>query len=187
MSVNLTKGQKVDLVKESGEQIVKFDAGLGWDTADTGADFDLDVSVFANKEDGKVLNEKYFVFYNNLKSPCEGIIHTGDNLTGEGEGDDEVVKFDMSKIPADVNEMVIAVDIYQAKQRNQNFGQVENAFCRVLADGEESIRYDLSEDFSTETALVMGRIYRHNGAWKFSAEGKAFPAMSDIRAKYGVN
>ena len=186
MSILLTKGSKVKLEKEDGSQIVRFDAGLGWDTADNGQDFDLDVSVVANKADGKVLNEKYFVYFNNEDSPCKGIHHTGDNLTGEGDGDDETIQFDLSKIPAEVNEMVITVNVYEAVNRNQNFGQVENAFCRIIADGVETHKYDLTEDFSTETALVMGRIYRHGGGWKFAAEGKPFADLKTIISQYGL-
>lgn len=156
-------------------ELPRFTIGLGWDTntSDTGADFDLDASAFILGSNGKILADEYFVFYNNLKSPDGAVEHTGDNLTGEGEGDDESIKIDLSKIDPRAEEIIFVVTIHQAAERRQNFGQVRNAFIRIYdtTTGEETLRYDLDEDFSVETAVEFGRLYKRNGAWKFEAIG----------------
>ena len=165
--INLEKGQRVAV------ELPRFTIGLGWDTntSDTGADFDLDASAFILGSNGKILADEYFVFYNNLKSPDGAVEHTGDNLTGEGEGDDEQIK--LSKIDPRAEEIIFVVTIHQAAERRQNFGQVRNAFIRIYdtTTGEETLRYDLDEDFSVETAVEFGRLYKRNGAWKFEAIG----------------
>ena len=169
--INLEKGQRVAV------ELPRFTIGLGWDTntSDTGADFDLDASAFILGSNGKILADEYFVFYNNLKSPDGAVEHTGDNLTGEGEGegDDESIKIDLSKIDPRAEEIIFVVTIHQAAERRQNFGQVRNAFIRIYdtTTGEETLRYDLDEDFSVETAVEFGRLYKRNGAWKFEAIG----------------
>ena len=177
MGVNLSKGQKVSLEKSMTLALV----GLGWDTNkyDGGYDFDLDAAAFLLGDNGKVTCDEDFVFYNNLEHPSGAVKHTGDNLTGAGEGDDEVLLIDFTKIPANISKIAITVTIHDAQARNQNFGQVSNAFVRVAKrsgpedmTGEEAIRYDLAEDFSIETAIVVCEIYRRNGEWKFSAVGE---------------
>ncbi|KAA6300508.1 MAG: General stress protein 16U [Candidatus Ordinivivax streblomastigis] len=169
MAINLEKGQRVDV------KLPKFVIGLGWDAnaSSTGQDFDLDASVFVLGENKKLLADAYFVFYNNLKSPDEVVEHTGDNLTGEGDGDDESLKVDLSKINPSATEICIVVTIHKAKERNQNFGQVHNSFIRIynLDTNEELLKYELEEDFSIETAVEFGRIYKRNGEWKFEAVG----------------
>lgn len=172
-SISLTKGNKVDLTKDApGLQNAVL--GLGWDTNQSGgAAFDLDASVFMLNAAGKLSNDKNFVYFRNLKSPCGSVEHSGDNLTGVGDGDDESVYVDLQKVPADVNELHFIVNIYDAAARRQNFGQVKNAFIRIYDKNTsaEILRYDLSEDFSSQTAVLFGRLYRHNGAWKFEATG----------------
>ena len=169
MAIHLAKGQRVS------EELPKFTIGLGWDVnqSSTGTDFDLDASAFILGENGKILEDEYFVFYNNLKSPDGAVEHTGDNLTGEGEGDDESIRIDLSKIDPRATEITFVVTIHKADERRQNFGQVRNAFIRIYnADnGEEILRYDLDEDFSVETAVEFGRLYKRNGQWKFEAIG----------------
>jgi tellurium resistance protein TerD len=171
--------------------MTKMVVGLGWDTRATdGVDFDLDASVFMLGEDGKVVDEKSFIFYNNLKSTCGSVLHTGDNLTGEGDGDDESIKIDLSLVPAKVIKIAISVTIHDAGNRNQNFGQVSNAFVRILdeATGTEAVRYDLSEDYSVETAMNFGEIYRHNGEWKFKAIGQGFSGgLKPMAQEFGVS
>ena len=191
MAVSLAKGQKVDLTK-TNPGLKEILVGLGWDTNkyDGGKDFDLDSSVFMLGADGKVRNDKDFVFYGNLKHESGSVEHMGDNLTGKGEGDDEEIKIDLSKVPADVEKIDFTVTIYEAEQRKQNFGQVENAFIRVVnaATNEELIRYDLGEDFSIETAVVIGELYRNKGEWKFSAIGSGFSGgLASLGRNYGVN
>ncbi len=191
MAVSLAKGQKVDLTK-TNPGLKEILIGLGWDTNkyDGGKDFDLDSSVFMLGADGKVRNDKDFVFYGNLKHESGSVEHLGDNLTGKGEGDDEEIKIDLSKVPADVEKIDFTVTIYEAEQRKQNFGQVENAFIRVVnaATNEELIRYDLGEDFSIETAVVIGELYRNKGEWKFSAIGSGFSGgLASLGRNYGVN
>ncbi len=177
MAISLQKGQKVDLTK-SNPGLTKIIIGLGWDTNkyDGGKDFDLDSSVFMLNSEGKVIDEKNFVFFNNPQSPDGSVTHTGDNRTGEGEGDDEQIKIDLALVSANIAKISFAITIYEAAERNQNFGQVSNAYVRVLneASGEELIRYDLGEDFSIETAVVVGELYRHNSEWKFNAIGSGY-------------
>lgn len=172
-SISLTKGAKVDLSKDApGMQNAVL--GLGWDTNQAGgAAFDLDASVFMLNSAGKLPAQGNFVYFKNLKSPCESVEHSGDNLTGVGDGDDESVFVDLSKVPADINELHFIVNIYDAAARKQNFGQVKNAFIRIYDKDTkaEVLRYDLSEDFSAQTAVLFGRLYRHNEVWKFEASG----------------
>jgi tellurium resistance protein TerD len=190
MSVSLSKGGNVSLEK-AAPGMTKMIVGLGWDARATdGVDFDLDASVFLLGVDGKVIDDKSFIFYNNLKSTCGSVEHTGDNLTGEGDGDDEAIKINLSAIPAAVHKIVISVTIHDAEGRGQNFGQVSNAFVRVIdeANGKESIRYDLSEDYSIETAMNFGEIYRHKGEWKFKAIGQGFAGgLKPMTLEFGVN
>jgi len=177
MAISLQKGQKVDLTK-SNPGLTKIIIGLGWDVNkyDGGKDFDLDSSVFMLNSDGKVTNEKNFVFFNNPKSPDGSVNHTGDNRSGAGDGDDEQIKVDLAIVSSDVSKITFTITIHEAQERNQNFGQVSNAYVRVLneASGEELIRYDLGEDFSVETAVVVGELYRHNAEWKFNAIGSGY-------------
>lgn len=191
MAVSLAKGQKVDLTK-GRPGLKNILVGLGWDVNkyDGGKDFDLDSSVFMLGADSKVRSDKDFIFYGNLKHESGAVEHLGDNLTGKGEGDDEEIKIDLSKIPEDVEKIDFTVTIYEAEQRKQNFGQVENAFIRVVnADtNEELIRYDLGEDFSIETAVVIGELYRNKGEWKFNAIGSGFEGgLASLGRNYGVN
>ncbi len=190
MSVSLTKGGNVSLEKVA-PGMTKMVVGLGWDTRATdGVDFDLDASVFMLGEDGKVVDEKSFIFYNNLRSTCGSVLHTGDNLTGEGDGDDESIKIDLSLVPAKVTKIAVSVTIHDAGNRSQNFGQVSNAFVRILdeATGTEAVRYDLSEDYSVETAMNFGEIYRHNGEWKFKAIGQGFSGgLKPMAQEFGVS
>jgi len=190
MSVNLSKGQKVDLTK-TNPGLTKVFAGLGWDTNkyDGGNAFDLDTVAFLLDESGKIVDNNHMVYFHNLADPSNSVVHTGDNLTGEGCGDDEQIKIDFSKIPAIVNKIVFTVNIHEAVARGQNFGQVCNAFIRIAneATNEELIRYDLSEDFSIETSVVIGELYKHNGEWKFSAIGSGFQGGLDSLCKqYGL-
>ncbi|MFF7601450.1 TerD family protein [Streptomyces mirabilis] len=165
--------------------------GLGWDVrTTTGADFDLDASALLLNESGKVVSDQHFVFYNNLKSADGSVEHTGDNLTGEGEGDDESIKVNLAAVPADVTRIVFPVSIHDAENRGQSFGQVRNAFIRVAnqAGGAELARYDLSEDASTETAMVFGELYRNGAEWKFRAVGQGYASgLSGIASDFGVN
>lgn len=177
MAVNLSKGQKVDLTK-SNPGLSKVIVGLGWDTNkyDGGQDFDLDSSVFLLDANGKVASEADFVFYNNTKGAGGAVEHTGDNRTGEGEGDDEQVKVDLSAIPSSIEKVSFAITIHDGETRAQNFGQVNNSYVRILNEdtNEELIRYDLGEDFSIETAIVVGELYRHGSEWKFNAIGSGY-------------
>jgi len=190
MAVSLKKGGNVSLSKEA-PGLSKVTVGLGWDPRVTdGTDFDLDASVFVCGEDGKVLSDQHFVFYNNAKSPDGSVEHTGDNRSGEGEGDDEQVKITLSAVPADVKKLVFAVTIHDAGPRSQNFGQVANAFMRVInQDGEKELaRYDLSEDYSVETAMIFGEVYRHGDEWKFKAIGAGFEGgLGPLAKSHGVN
>jgi tellurium resistance protein TerD len=190
MSVSLSKGGNVSLSKEApGLRAVLV--GLGWDVrTTTGADFDLDASALMVGADGKILSDKHFIFFNNLTSPDGSVEHTGDNLTGEGEGDDEVIKMNLAGIPADVDKVVVAVSIYDADGRGQSFGQVRNAFIRVVNqdDNREITRYDLSEDASTETAMIFGELYRNGPEWKFRAVGQGYSTgLRGIAQDFGVN
>ena len=191
MAVSLTKGQKVDLTK-GNPGLVKIMVGLGWDTNryDGGADFDLDAAAFLLGAGSKVESDADFVFYGNLKHASGSVEHMGDNLTGEGEGDDEQIRVDLSKVPANVEHIAFTVTIYDYETRRQNFGQVSNAFIRIVdeSSGTELIRYDLGEDFSVETALVVGELYRNNGEWKFNAIGSGFQGgLHALCQNYGVN
>ena len=191
MAVSLKKGQKVDLTK-GNPGLKEVLVGLGWDTNryDGGKDFDLDASVFLLGANGKVASDDDFVFYGNLKHKTGGVEHLGDNLTGAGEGDDEQIKISLDKVPADVQKIDFTVTIYEADERKQSFGQVENAFIRVMdaANGKELIRYDLGEDFSIETAVVVGELYRHGGEWKFNAIGSGFEGgLKALGQNFGVN
>ncbi|SCD35977.1 tellurium resistance protein TerD [Streptomyces sp. BpilaLS-43] len=190
MGVSLSKGGNVSLSKEApGLSAVVI--GLGWDArSTTGADFDLDASALLLNVTGKVVSDQHFVFYNNLTSPDGSVEHTGDNLTGEGEGDDESIKVNLATVPADVDKIVFPVSIHEAVQRGQSFGQVRNAFIRVVnqAGGTEIARYDLSEDASTETAMVFGELYRNGAEWKFRAVGQGYASgLAGIASDYGVN
>jgi len=191
MAISLQKGQKVDLTK-GNPSLSKALVGLGWDTKkyDGGADFDLDAAAFVLGENGKVMNDADFVFYNNLKHSSGAVSHTGDNLTGAGEGDDEVILIDFSKIPSNVNKVSFTVTIHEAESRKQNFGQVSNAFIRIVdeAKGQELIRYDLGEDFSVETAVVVAELYRNGAEWKFNAIGSGFQGgLKALCGNFGVN
>ena len=191
MAVSLKKGQKVDLTK-TNPGLKEVLIGLGWDTNkyDGGSAFDLDAAAFLLNSAGKVNSDGDFVFYGNLKHASASVEHLGDNLTGAGEGDDEEIIIDLSKVPADVEKIDFTVTIYEAEERKQNFGQVENAFIRVInkATGEELIRYDLGEDFSIETAVVIGELYRNKGEWKFNAIGSGFQGgLAALCKNYNVN
>jgi tellurium resistance protein TerD len=192
VAVSLTKGGNVSLTKEAGAAgLTAVTVGLGWDIrTTTGADFDLDASAIACGTDAKALSDKHFVFFNNLTSPDGTIEHTGDNLTGEGEGDDEQVKVALAAVAPDVDRIVFPVSIYDADVRGQSFGQVRNAFIRVVnqINGAELARYDLTEDASTETAMVFGEVYRNGAEWKFRAIGQGYASgLAGIARDYGVN
>ena len=190
MSVSLTKGGNVSLTKEA-PGLTDILVGLGWDERTTsGGEFDLDASALLVKADGKVISDSHFIFFNNLKSPEGSVEHTGDNLTGEGEGDDESIKVNLAGLPADVDKVAFPVSIYDAEARSQSFGQVRNAFIRVVndANGTELARYDLTEDASTETAMVFGELYRNGAEWKFRAVGQGYATgLAGIARDYGVN
>ena len=191
MAVSLQKGQKVDLTK-GNPSLKKLLIGLGWDVNkyDGGHDFDLDAAAFLLGANGKVNSDDDFVFYNNLKHKSGSVEHMGDNLTGEGEGDDEEIKVDLSLVPSNVDKIDFTVTIYDAEARRQTFGQVSNAYIRVVDDltGKEIIRYDLGEDFSVETAVVVGEIYRNRGEWKFNAIGAGWSGgLAALGRNYGVN
>ncbi len=193
MAINLSKGQRVSLDKGMKMALI----GLGWDVNqyDGGADFDLDASAFLLGANGKVRKDEDFIFYGNLDSSDGSVHHTGDNLTGEGEGDDEVLIIDFAKVPPDIDKIAITVTIYDATVRKQNFGQVSNAYVRVAhmanaqdMQGTEVLRYNLVEDFSIETALVVCEIYRNNGEWKFNAVGAGYKGgLEALCRAYGVN
>ena len=190
MAINLMKGQKVDLTKGNAS-LKTIVAGLGWDTNkyDGGFDFDLDASAFLIGENGKVITQEDFIFYGNLIHKSGAVEHMGDNRTGEGEGDDEQIKVNLQQIPSNIQKVVFTVTIYEAEKRKQNFGQISNAYIRIINDdnNKELIRYDLGEDFSIETAIVVGEIYRHNGEWKFNAVGSGFQGgLAALCANYGI-
>ena len=179
MGISLGKGNRIDLSKEA-PSLTKVGFGLGWDENDTntGVDFDLDASVFMLGSNGKISQDEYFIFYNNLKSPDGSVEHTGDNLTGDGDGDDETINVQLNRIDPTIEELVFVVTIHEATQRRQNFGQVRNAFIRLydLNTNHEIAKYDLEEDFSTETAIEFGRLYKKSGSWRFKAVGTGFNA-----------
>ncbi len=190
MSVSLTKGGNVSLTKQA-PNLTKVQVGLGWDIrSTTGVDFDLDASALGLDGNKKILNDQYFVFFNNLRSPDGSIEHTGDNLTGEGEGDDEVINVNLPGVPQEVTSIAFPVSIYDADARGQSFGQVRNAFIRVVdaSTNIELARYDLTEDASTETAMVFGELYRNGAEWKFRAIGQGYASgLGGIARDYGVN
>ena len=189
MAISLTKGGNVNLSKEA-PNLTNIAVGLGWNPRATdGQAFDLDAVAFLVNESGKVRADTDFIFFNNLKSSDGSVEHTGDNRTGEGDGDDEVIKVDLSKVPADVNKLVFCAVIYDGQARNQNFGQVANAYIRIVntQSGAEVARYDLSEDSSTETAMIFGELYKNNGEWKFRAVGQGFAGgLGPLAGSYGV-
>lgn len=190
MSVSLNKGGNVSLTKLA-PSLTAVSIGLGWDTRTTaGADFDLDASALLCRDTGKVVDDHHFVFFNNLRSPDGSVEHTGDNLTGDGEGDDELINVDLAAVPQSVTKVVFAVSIYDAEVRRQSFGQVTNAFIRVIdrATGIELARYDLTEDASSETAMLFGELYRLNNEWKFRAIGQGYASgLAGIARDFGVN
>lgn len=190
MAVSLTKGANVSLSKEA-PGLKSIRVGLGWDTRVTdGSAFDLDASVFVLGQNGKVRSDGDFIFFNNLSGAGGAVVHQGDNLTGEGEGDDEIVVVSLDRLPADVAKVSFAVTIYEADKRRQNFGMVSNAFIRVVNGdgGTEIARYDLSEDASTETAMIFGELYRHGAEWKFKAIGQGFGGgLSPLARSFGVS
>ena len=189
MPISLTKGQKDDLTKKN-PSLKNIMVGLGWDVNefDSGADFDLDAAAFMLGANGKCPTEKEFVFYGNLEHASGAVKHMGDNLTGEGDGDDEQIEVSLAKIPSNVERIAFTVTIYDAEPRRQNFGQVSNSYIRIVdADTDsELIRYDLGEDFSIETAVVVGELYKHNGEWKFSAVGQGTndPGLEQLSRRY---
>ena len=189
--ISLFKGQKIDLTK-GNPKLSKILVGLGWDTKkyDGGYDFDLDAAAFLLGSSGKVQSDSDFVFYNNLKHSSGAVQHMGDNLTGAGEGDDEQIKIDLSKLPANIDKVAFTVTIHEADTRKQNFGQVSNAFIRIVDENsvKELIHYDLGEDFSVETAVVVGELYRNAGEWKFNAIGSGFKGgLRALCLNFGVN
>jgi len=190
MAVSLTKGGNISLSK-TDPTLKNILVGLGWDARPTdGADFDLDASAFMVKEDGKVRADSDFIFYNQTKSTCGSIEHTGDNRTGEGEGDDESIIVLLDKIPVDIQRVVFTVTIHDADVRKQNFGQVSQAYVRVVNkdSNAEVARYDLSEDASIETAMVFGEIYKHGTEWKFKAVGQGYAGgLAALARQYGIN
>lgn len=191
MAVSLTKGQKVDLTK-TNPGLTKVIIGLGWDTNkyDGGKDFDLDTAAFLLGGNGKVGSDNDFVFYNNLTDPSKAVTHLGDNRTGEGAGDDEQIRVELSKVPSTVEKIDFTVTIHEAQARGQNFGQVSNAFIRIVNEdtNEELIRYDLSEDYSIETAIVVAELYRNNGEWKFNAIGSGFQGgLAALCNNFGID
>lgn len=190
MPVNLSKGQKVSLTKEN-PGLKNVVVGLGWDVNqfDTGGNFDLDAAAFMLGDNGKVTCQEDFVFYGNLKHPSGSVQHMGDNLTGEGEGDDEQIKINLSSVPSNISKIAFTVTIYDAEQRRQNFGQVSNSFIRIYNEdtGAELLRYDLGEDFSIETAAVFGELYKNGNEWKFNAIGSGYSGgLAALCANYGI-
>ncbi len=190
MAITLNKGGNLSLTK-TDPTLNNLLVGLGWDARPTdGQNFDLDASVFMLKNDGKVRSDADFIFYNQLKSACGSVEHTGDNLTGEGDGDDESLIVQLNKIPADIERIAVTVTIHEAEARKQNFGQVSNAFIRIVNkdSGVEVARYDLTEDASVETAMIFGEIYRHNGEWKFKAVGQGYAGgLAPLARQFGID
>lgn len=189
MAISLNKGGNLSLSK-TDPNLTKLLIGLGWDERVTsGAEFDLDASVFLLTSTGRVRGDHDFIFYNQLKSDNGAVQHTGDNRTGQGDGDDEVIKVNLPLVPAEIEKIVITVTIHDAQARNQNFGQVANAFIRVVNDetGSEVVRFDLAEDYSIETAMVFGEVYRYNSEWKFRAVGQGYSGgLAAMCSQYGV-
>jgi len=192
MGVSLSKGGNISLSKEAGSAgLAKLTIGLGWDTRATdGAAFDLDASAFMLNDTGKVRGDADFIFYNQAKSSCASVEYMGDNKTGGGDGDDEQIKIDVTKVPAEVKKIAFTVTIHEADTRKQNFGMVSNAFIRVVndADGKELTKFDLGEDFSTETAVIFGELYRNGEEWKFKAVGQGFAGgLGSLAKNFGVS
>lgn len=190
MAINLSKGGNINLSK-TAPTMNKVDLGLGWNPRATdGKGFDLDAVAFLTGEDGKVRLDGEFIFFNQKVSPCGSVVHNGDNRTGDGEGDDETISVDLSKVPQEVAKIVFAVTIHEGQQNGQNFGMVDKAYIRVInqdANAEELARFDLSEDGSTEVAMIFGELYRHNGEWKFKAVGQGFNGgLGALASSYGV-
>lgn len=190
MPISLKKGQRVDLTK-TNPGLKEICVGLGWDVNkyDGGSSFDLDTAAFLLSENDKVRQQGDFVFYENLSHESGAVVHQGDNLTGEGDGDDEQIMIDLSKVPADVQKIAFTATIYEAEERRQNFGQVSNAYIRVIdsVNKKELIRYDLGEDFSIETAVVVGELYRNGSEWKFNAIGSGFEGgLAALCGNYGI-
>lgn len=190
MAISLSKGQKIDLTK-TNPGLKNVVVGLGWDTNryDGGNDFDLDASVFLLDQNGKCASDKDFIFYNNLEGANGSVVHTGDNRTGEGDGDDEQIKVNLTAVPSHVDRITFVITIHDAEARRQNFGQVSNAFCRIVNEetNQEITRYDLGEDFSIETAIIVGELYRHAGEWKFSAIGSGYQGgLARIATDFGL-
>ena len=191
MPVSLNKGQKVSLTKEN-PGLANVVVGLGWDTNqfDNGGEFDLDTAAFMLGDNGRCPTEKEFIFFGNLNHPSGSVSHLGDNKTGEGDGDDEQIRINLTAIPENISRIAFTVTIYEAEERRQNFGQVNNAFIRIYNEnnGEELLRYDLGEDFSIETAVVFGELYKHNGEWKFNAIGGGYQGgLAALCANYGID
>lgn len=189
MAISLQKGGNVNLSKEA-PSMARMIVGLGWNARATdGAGFDLDASAFMLRDGDKVGSDAGFIFYNQKASACGSVVHQGDNTTGEGDGDDEVIKVDLSKLPGDIQKIAFAVTIHEADSRRQNFGMVSSAYIRIVDEnnGQEIARYDLSEDASVETAMTFGELYRHNGEWKFKAIGQGFNGgLGPLARHYGV-
>ena len=190
MAISLGKGGNLSLTK-TDPSLSKILIGLGWDERSTdGNAFDLDASAFLLNGSGKVRSDADFIFYNQLRSAEGSVEHTGDNRSGQGDGDDEVVKVDLSRVPADVDKIVMTVTIHDADARRQNFGQVANAFIRVINEvtSQEVVRFDLAEDYSTETAMIFGELYRHSGEWKFRAVGQGYSGgLGAMCRQFGIN
>jgi tellurium resistance protein TerD len=190
MSINLSKGGRINLEKEA-PGLSKLHLGLGWDVRKTdGNSFDLDASVLMLGTDEKAIGSESFIYYNAKKSVCGSVEHLGDNLTGEGEGDDEVITVNLATLPENVSKLLVAVTIHDAEQRKQNFGAVDNAFIRIsnLDDDKEIARYDLTEDYSSETSLIFGELYKKDGEWRFAAKGDGFAGgLAALLATYGLN
>ena len=190
MSISLSKGGNISLSK-TDPSLKNVLVGLGWDARPTdGADFDLDASAFMVKDDGKVRSDSDFIFYNQIRSTCGSVEHTGDNRTGAGDGDDEALIVQLDKVPADIQRIIFTVTIHEADVRKQNFGQVSHAYVRIVNNdsNQEVTRYDLSEDASIETAMIFGEIYRHSGEWKFRAVGQGYAGgLAALARQHGIN
>ena len=190
MAISLNKGGRLSLDKEA-PGLKKVLIGLGWDARATdGVDFDLDASAFMLNASGKVRSDADFIFYNQLKSGCGSVQHTGDNQTGAGEGDDETIMIDLGRVPPEVQKISFTVTIHEAETRKQNFGQVNNAYIRLVnaETNVEVARYDLAEDASTETAMIFGELYRHSGEWRFTAVGQGYAGgLAAMCRQYGMN
>ena len=190
MAISLSKGGNINLSK-TAPTMNKVDLGLGWNPRVTdGKAFDLDAVAFLTGEDGKVRLDGDFIFFNQKTSPCGSVNHKGDNRTGDGDGDDEAVTIDLGKVSPEIQKIAITVTIHDADSRGQNFGQVQNAFIRVVNNQShvEIVRFDLNEDYSTETAMIFGELYRHNGEWKFRAVGQGYNGgLRAMCQQYGIN